>query len=372
MPKTNFRDYKLLIDTLYEYRDSKWGPTVMELLQHYQDSAEEIGAVYVQNNVVYGRYKISRETLISWRARILELYGIFIGPDRDSRHYKIKNPELLYEPKTIRYIIDKLADDEAKGFPEASLKQTNNSNFYNLTSFISNPISSQFFNSKFGYEEEEPDMVSIIRFCMTVGEALVIKYSKMVSLFGRDYKKPPFVLKPQQLKQINGRWYVAGYLYEYGHPNMAQTAIYDVARIKLYDDDLDIPHYNIDESFDIYKIIREEYSGILNPDKVVSICLRVYWGIFQKLPFTPAQMSLKPEKGSIYNEYEIFILPNEEFFIQLSAYGDEVTLLRPKSDCEQSGIGITVEQVAKLKEAKERFNEFSPGKIYRRIIRDEY
>lgn len=389
MSKTNFRNYKWLIDTLSEYQDKQWGPTVKDILQFYQESAKEIGAVYVKNNIIYGNSRIIRETLSYWRARILALYGIFIGKDRDSRHYKIKNPELLDENKTIRFIIDKLADDEAKGFPEPSLKEYNNPYLPNLTALISTNTPLQFINSQFGYEEES-DMVSIIRFCMTIGERMVIKLNKVAPEISKDKK---YLFEPQYLKDINDRWYVIGGIDEYPPKRDKKFIILDVANIIICDDDdfelqpddansvnenlittesdegnnKNILSYTLSQGFDITKLIDPFLT--FDSNKVVSLFLKTFAGFFDEKPFCATQEKVEMDvlfhsfdyndvdsrvMGDLFSTYKIYVKLDSNFFIQYLAYGDEVCVVNRPEYSPESPTDITEDEVAQLQEIKEK------------------
>lgn len=97
-------------------------------------------------------------------------------------------------------------------------------------------------------------------------------------------------MTPEQLKLINGRWYVVGNIYEYGNIETSKIVIYDVGRIRLCEDeDLEMPTYTINESFDIYNLLPSDWTEHFNPDKVVSLYLNTTDRFLEDTPFCSIQ-----------------------------------------------------------------------------------
>ena len=193
-----------------------------------QDSKGDWHKEYIRSN-----------TFLNWRYAIYKEFGLLIQQPIvkgvvQNRYY-LSNPELLDEDKTLRDMIEHLVEDEQRGFEAKTLltvsprgrkpKEKGVSDIGSAMGFVSAGGGYvDYYYPQYG-EVEEPEMVGIIRFLMTIGEALVIEYSKA----GRPKEKPNrYVLEPQQLKCINGRWYVAGNLYEYGNRESARVSIYEV------------------------------------------------------------------------------------------------------------------------------------------------
>lgn len=396
MALTNYRAYKWLIETLDNARDQKYGMTLKELNQDYKMhrykiygsgkrgllSPEEIEKDYKwykdpDNKKTDKDYSkkddLSYKTLINWRNAIWKEFGLVIwhpivkGKEQKS-YYVIYNPEVLDEVHTLRKTLDHLAEDEERGYDNnANLAQTGITNVIKKyqddirasMSFVSlGSLNVNYLNPQLGNQYmEEPEMVSIIQFAMTIGEALVMNYSKVMTIEDKNrWNYTPeelFVLEPQQLLFINGRWYVAGNIYPYRNPDNHRIAVYDVEKIKLYDGDKDLetPSYNLQEGFDIYNLLPSDWNEHFNPDNVISLYLRAAGFFLDKNPFCEAQEKIEDYKSALYNLYKVFLKADEKFFVQYIAYGDELLAYNPYTHCqvERTSIDISDEQLSYLR-----------------------
>ena len=394
MALTNYRAYKWLIFLLADALDQKFGMTLDEINEAYHRDLVDIynnsidsrmarireGLKHKEDNKPRNtnfdkdKYRyITYKTFLNWRAAIWKNFGIDIqhpvinGVARNS--YIIENIEDLDVQKTLREMIVFLSEDEQRAYVDKNQFKSNRAGRPRKTQPDSN-TSMGFFamgnndvdydNPNFGYQyQEEPEMVSVIRFAMTMGEAIVIKYSKIIHKIGEpnDKKDKNFVLEPQELKCINGRWYVIGQLYEYGNRDTIKTAIYDVDRISLSEDeDIVGPRYELKEGFDLFSFISAndwtEWNSRFNPDSVVSMYLRVSGNIFEETPFCPTQ--IKIEDGAAYFVYQIYVKPDKDFFIQFMAYGDEVSLFHPYDKDDIPPLVISEDQYQYLNELRKK------------------
>lgn len=399
MALTNYRAYKWLIETLENSKDQRFGMTLDELNLNYKMhrykiygsgkrgllSPEEIEKDYKwykdpdnkKTDKDYSKkYNLSYKTLINWRNAIWKEFGLIIWhpivkKKEETRYYVIYNPELLDEGHTLRKTLEHLAEDEERGYDNnviygntiltKTIKkyQTEFKESMEFVSTDSNDV--DYLNPQLGYQYmEEPEMVGIIQFAMTIGEALVINYSKVMSFEDKtkwEYTpKELFVLEPQQLLFINGRWYVAGDLYKYTNQEKRHTVIYDVAKIGLYNGDIDIktPSYKLQESFNIYNFLPSDWKEYFNPNKVMSLYLRVVGCFLDKSPFCEAQEKIEEKSGISINSYKIYLKPDENFFVQFMAYGDELRLFHPYDKKEIPPLVISEEQYQYLNKLRKR------------------
>ena len=406
MAQTNYRAYKWLIFLLADATDQRFGLTLAEINNSYKMHRDEIinedidainrryglndrkereyeivedeetGEMKVLNpdaNKWIKKDTISYKTFLNWRAAIWKHFGINIqhpvidGIAKNS--YIIENIEDLDVQKTLREMIVFLSEDEQRAYVDKNPFKSNRSvkrdkkqsNTSATMGFISTGYNKEEYdNPNFGYQYvEEPEMVSVIRFAMTMGESLVIKYSKLIQdTKNQDkVKDNNFVLEPQQLKQINGRWYVIGNLYEYGNRDTIKTVIYDVERIKLSEDeDVMGPGYEVQEGYDLFNFISpndwNEWTQHFNPDSVVSMYLKVGGPLFEHQPFCPTQ--IKIEDNISYFVYQIYVKPDKDFFIQYMAYGDEVRLFHPYDKNDIPPLVINEDQYHYLNDLRKR------------------
>ena len=307
----------------------------------------------------YNEY-ITSKTFLNWRYAIYKEFGLLIQQPIvkgvvQNRYY-LSNPELLDDNSTLREMIEHLVNDEQRGF-EAKTKLTVSPrgrkpkekgvpDIGSAMGFVSAGGGYvDYYDPQYG-EVEEPEMVGIVRFLMTIGEALVIEYSKA----GRPKEKPNrYVLEPQQLKCINGRWYVAGNLYEYGNRESAKVSIYDIERIRICEDeDIVSPRYEVVEGFDICNLLTADWTDNFDPDKVVSMYLRVAGRVIEKHPFCPAQMKVE-DMGVLHTLYQVYLKPDKDFFIQYMAYGNELEVFNPHNQIERTPIDLSDDQIRYLK-----------------------
>ena len=362
MAKTNYRLYRWAINTLYDA--DKYGYPLSSLQNLYRQFRRETMRELTKKKGedVYelkGPEELKRTTFYNWRVQIWVQFGLIIDTPVYDNYYVLKNKELLDEDKTLRDMIDHLVEDEERGFQTETLifskrgrkpKNAKQPVPEQMTGFISVGGNVDYYAPQYG-AVEEPEMVDAIRFAMTFGEALVIndrKYNLRVD----NIKAEPdrYVLEPQQLKCINGRWYVIGNLYEYGNPGSSRVSVYDVERIWLCEDeDVVNPRYTVVEGYDVYTsdLFPADWTKYFNPDKVVSMYLMFMGNVMR--PFCPAQELVESLSGRLYR---VYLKPDKDFFIQYMAAGRELVACNPYERIERTPIDITDVQIMYLEKLK--------------------
>ena len=358
MALTNYRLYRWVINTL-ENAD-EYGYSFRSLQDLYKQFRSEtrktLGIKRTDEQNLKGPESLKRTTFYNWRVQIWVQFGLIIDTPVYDNYYTLTNKELLDENKKLRDMIDHLVEEEERGPQTETLifskrgrkpKNTQQPVQEQVMGFVSAGGGYvDYCNPQYG-EVEEPEMVGILRFLMTIGEALVIEYGKA----GRPKENPNrYVLEPQQLKSINGRWYVAGNLYEYGNRESARVSIYDVERIRICEDeDVVSPRYDVVEGFDIGNLVPVDWTNHFDADKVVSMYLKVAGNVIEKHPFCPAQMKVE-DMGVLYTLYQVYLKPDKDFFTQYMAYGDElVVVFNPYNRIERTPIDLTDDQIRYLK-----------------------
>lgn len=394
MALTNYRVYKWLIFLLAD-TDQEEGMSKVEINNAYFRDLDEIYNTSIDSGMAATRRAlenkedntprkanydkeqfryIENSTFYNWRAAIWKNFGLSIqhpvvkGIAKNT--YILENKDELDKQKTLREIITFLAEDEQRAYTEKNPFKSKRAGrpkkvqpvSVDAMGFVSSGSSNvNYINPQLGYQySEEPEMVGIIQFAMTIGEALVMNYSKVMTKEEKAHwnytPEELFVLEPQQLLHINGRWYVAGDLYQYSNREKRRTVIYDVEKIKLYEgkEDLDVPSYKLQEGFDIYNFLPSDWNQYFNPDKVVSLYLRVAGAFLDANPFCEAQEKIEDYKSVLYNLYKVFLKPDENFFIQYMAYGDELQLFHPYDKNEIPPLVISEEQYHYLNDLRKR------------------
>lgn len=395
MALTNYRAYKWLIFLLADAPDQRFGLTLEDIDKAYDRDFDDIYNTALDSGMARTRLglqrkedntprksnfdtnrpnRLSYKTFLNWRSAIWKNFGIDIqhpeinGISKNS--YIITNVKDLDTQKTLREMIVYLSEDEQRAYEDKNNFKSNRrvqrkkrpSITLGAMGFVSTDSNDvDYLDPQLGYQYmEEPEMVGIIQFAMTVGEALVMNYSKVMSKEDKtDWNYTPeelFVLEPQQLLFFNGRWYVAGNLYQYTNQEKRRIVIYDVEKIKLYDGDdyLNVPSYKLQEGFDIYNLLPSDWNQYFNPDKIVSLYLRVAGAFLNVNPFCDAQEKIEDYKSVLYNLYKVFVRPDENFFIQYMAYGDELQLFHPYDKNEIPLLVISEEQYHYLNDLRKR------------------
>lgn len=379
MPSTNFRDYRWLIDSLIDAGEQ--GLSLNQLNQQYQldwqsenQERKKNGLPGLKQTLKRKFNPIKHNTFSNWRAQIYKLFGIIVDTPKYDNYYVITNPHLWDSPSSLKDLVQILVDEELRGYnpkPPTNIRRgrrakVQTQTFGIVTGFLNKDDFFKYGTPQFGYDEIDiPEMVDIIRFTMVIGEALVIHYSKTRNGSPKSSRKTSYVFEPQEIKQINGRWYVGGNIYPYGHRNLATKTTYDVEQIRLSDieDVMSPPRYEITEEFDMYSILPTDWKEQFDPNKVVSMETRVAWNIFEKQPFCQAQEKIVGGKEGLSDKYKIYVLPNEDFLLQYFSYGDEVSVFMPRNKVSETGLEISKEQVAWLQQTKNKIMPFNEKEL---------
>lgn len=375
MALTNYCIYKWLIFLLEDETDEQHGMTLKDISQRYlRDRGEIFGYDHRTGRTRFGlperkvelvdaegkkhtEYlspEITNKTFLNWRNAIYKQFGLLIQQtifkNIVQNRYYLVNPQLLDENRTLRATIEDLVNEEQRGYEAKTLltvsprgRKPKAKGVGGTMGFVSVGGDVEYYDPRSGHQEE-PEMVGIIQFAMTIGEALII--SK------RDNR---FVFEPQQLKCINGRWYVAGDQYEDGKRDTSKVIVYDVEKIKLCEEvDIITPAYTVKDGFDIYNLMPEDWSDHFDPYKVVSLYLKVAGNTFEDTPFCQAQEKLNVNVGLLHNIYKVYLLPDNDFYIQYMSYGDDVRVVECPDDIHPSDTDITVDQIKYLKDLRKQ------------------
>lgn len=376
MASTNFKNYMWLIDTLIGAGEQ--GLTLRQINDQYQLDIKEENLDRLRNGLppVKERFTrhfepISGKTFINWRAQIFRLFGIEINTPVYDNRYVVMNPEIWEKMQTLKEIVKILTEEEERGYKYTPLPYKKRGRKSKSTSMLTNLMCGlgevEYDVSQFDFNNQSiPEMVDVVRFSMAIGESLIINYGKTRNQRGKILERHPYIFEPQQLKKINERWYVGGFIYPYGRRDLCTKTIYDAEQIRLYDntgEDFVAPRYELSEEFDIYSIIPKNWEQTFDATKVVAMYLRVAWNIFEKHPFCQAQEKIKGGKAGLSDKYKIFTLPNADFLLQYFAYGDEVTVFTPRNKDVETGLEISKEQVAWLQHAKNEILPFNEKRI---------
>lgn len=369
MALTNYEHYYWIINLLNV--DESSALSLQEINEIYEIKKDTFSKPLKGNpRDIYNPYQgevetktvwIAHSTFYNWRIAIYKEFGLLIQPQFTDNGYRgryyLTNGELLEENKNLREIIEHLIDDEQRGYeastaviklPKGRKPKGGSSGSGLGMGFISIGVNEGFGNSdgvQFGYPEE-PEMVDIIRFLMSLGESLpIVKSNKTV-----------FILEPQALKCINGHWYVAGSEYKLGEEESSSLVIYDVERINICEGDIEIPAYKLIEGFDLTHLIPWDWNKHFNQENIVSLYLDVRGTIFESQPFCPTQMKVMDKgKGLIRrNIYRIYVKPDRNFILQYLATGDNVIVCNPHNEIPRTPTDITDEQIEYLRKLKRK------------------
>lgn len=300
-----------------------------------------------------------RQMMMRWRTTIYNEFGLAImqestsGPDHHGNggyYYYLANPELLEEGgKTLRDHIQFLAETETKRDDRVSLTDMT-ARFRGSSSsmgFISaSEPSSYGFLSKEGTSYRTvlgEENLDLIQFAMQFGEVLTIKYGKVRT--GVDFNAP-YTLEPYQLKEIEGRWYVIGNLYPLGHKELAEIAIYDLARLEFADEENPDVLYEPVKGFDIWNNVAIDAALTRRLEKVIPVDLITHTEEFADYlaqhPFCSAQERLNEKTFRTYR------CVTRDFLIQLGAYGEELTIGLPRKERDEKDDRFLYHQLLNL------------------------
>ena len=295
------------------------------------------------------RKEAFRQFIMRWRVIIYNEFGLAIvhescsgsikGKGEGGYYYYLANPELLDEKgKTLREHIEFLAKSETKRDSWITVGQIEKH-------YKGESLSMGFLSaggpSTHGYLSQEgtsyrtilgEENLELIQFAMLFGEDLTIKYGKVRA--GIDINAP-YSFDPYQVKEIEGRWYVIGNLYPLGHKELAELAIYDLARLQFADEENPDVLYEPVKGFNIWEHVQPiDFALRRLLGKVIPVDLITHTEEFadylEKHPFCSAQEKLDE------TSFRIYICLTWDLLIQLGAYGDELTIGPPRKDGEET------------------------------------
>ena len=292
-----------------------------------------------------------RQTMMRLRALIYNEFGLAIMSDSTSgkdkhgnggHYYYFANPELLdKEGETLKNHIKFLAESETERDKWVSLREMT----ARFKGYTSSRGSMGFLSAggptSYGYLSKEgtsyrtvlgEENLELIQFAMQFGETLTIKYGKV--RVGVDINAP-YTLEPYQLKEIEGRWYVIGNLYPLGHKELAEIAVYDLARLEFADEENPDVLYEPVKGFDVNDKILVDFAAKVRMGRVIALKLSPKTSILSEYfinnPLCSAQID--GADGS----FRIFIRFTNDLIVQLGAYGAELSFEAYDSFTRQVG-----------------------------------
>lgn len=277
-----------------------------------------------------------RQAIMRLRAIIYNEFGLAImqestsGPDHHGNggyYYYLVNPELLDDAgKTLKDHIKFLAESETERGNWVSLKEMN-------ARFKGSSSSMGFISaggpSSFGYLSKEntsyrtilgEDNLELIQFAMQFGEVLTIKYGKVRT--GVDINAP-YSFEPYQLKEIEGRWYVIGNLYPLGHKELAEIAVYDLARLEFADEENPDVLYEPVKGFDVNDKILVDFAAKRKMGQVIALKLTSHTSELAKYITDTPLCSAQVDGND--GAFKIYIRFTNDLIVQLGAYGAELS-----------------------------------------------
>ena len=282
MPKTNYRECWWLVQAVAgDFENGSYRKGTGFSLRNLFDLdppgfSMDRAVLYDTDNIRSVRMKDSfRQSIMRWRAIMYNEFGLAILQESDpgaiakkgvgGYYYYLANPELLDKGgKTLKELIEFLADSETHRDSWVTVGQIEK--HYRARTASMGYISAGG-PSSFGYLSKEStsyrtvlgeDNLELMQFAMQFGEVLTIKYGKMRN--GVDINAP-YSFEPYQLKEIEGRWYVIGNLYPLGHKELAEIAVYDLARLEFADEENPDVLYEPVKGFDINEKIIVDFTA---------------------------------------------------------------------------------------------------------------
>lgn len=344
MPKTNYRECWWLVQVVAGdlgsggYRNGT-GYSIRNLVDLRSDGGrinQEV--LYDYDNIRSQRIKEEfRQSLMRWRAELYNEFGLAIlsrseagsvkGKGEGGYYYYLDNPDLLEEKrKTLKELIEFLADSETNRDSWVTAGKIEK-HYRAKTSSLG--FISAGGPSSFGYLSKEntsyrtilgEENLEIIQFAMQFGEVLTIKYGKVRT--GVDINAP-YSFEPYQLKEIEGRWYVIGNLYPLGHKELAEIAVYDLARLEFADEENPDVLYEPVKGFDVNDKILVDFAVKRKMGRVIALYLTTHTIELAKYitdtPLCSAQVD--GDDGA----FKIYIRFTNDLIVQLGAYGAELS-----------------------------------------------
>lgn len=374
MPKTNYRECWWLVQAISgdlgpgSYRNGTGYS--MRNLNDLRPIGKRID-LFPDKEEGYRIKEKFRQDLMRWRVIIYNEFGLGILQASDPGKFKKKgfggyyyylaNPELLEQKgKTLKDHIKYLSDNE-KHFDDRVPLSKIESRFKGGSSmgFITaGGTSSYGFLSTEGTSYRKilgEENLEIMQFAMQFGEVLTIKYGKIRT--GVDINAP-YSFEPNQLKEIEGRWYVIGNLYPMGNKELAEIAVYDLARLEFADDENPDVLFEPVKGFDINN--KETLTEIYEKNKryfegwyfdrigeVRTIEIITHTQEFAKYlsehPFCSSQEEFAEGKFRIYIRLTI------DLIVMFGAYGAELSFeVKPKEDKITDGLYYNDAEIIQL------------------------
>lgn len=344
MPKTNYRECWWLVQAVAgDFENGSYRKGTGFSLRNLFDLdppgfSMDRSVLYDTDNIRSVRMKDSfRQSIMRWRAIIYNEFGLAILQESDpgaiakkgggGYYYYLANPELLDKGgKTLKELIEFLADSETHRDSWVTVGQIEK--HYRARTASMGYISAGG-PSSFGYLSKEStsyrtvlgeDNLELIQFAMQFGEVLTVKYGKMRN--GVDINAP-YSFEPYQLKEIEGRWYVIGNLYPLGHKELAEIAVYDLARIEFADEENPDVLYEPVKGFDVNDKILVDFAAKRKMGQVIALQLTTHTIELAKYitdtPLCSAQV------GGKDGAFKIYIRFTNDLIVQLGAYGAELS-----------------------------------------------
>lgn len=346
MPKTNYRECWWLVQAVAgDFENGSYRKGTGFSLRNLFDLdppgfSMDRAVLYDTDNIRSVRMKDSfRQSIMRWRAIIYNEFGLAILQESDpgaiakkgggGYYYYLANPELLDKGgKTLKELIEFLADSETHRDSWVTVGQIEK--HYRARTASMGYISAGG-PSSFGYLSKEStsyrtvlgeDNLELMQFAMQFGEVLTIKYGKMRN--GVDINAP-YSFEPYQLKEIEGRWYVIGNLYPLGHKELAEIAVYDLARLEFADEENPDVLYEPVKGFDINEKIIVDFTAKMKMEMGQVIALKLTANTSELAEYFTDTPLCSAQVDSQEDTYIIYIRFTKDLIVQLGAYGAELS-----------------------------------------------
>ncbi|MBO7618686.1 MAG: WYL domain-containing protein [Bacteroidales bacterium] len=303
------------------------------------------------------RKEAFRQFIMRWRVIIYNEFGLAIvhescsgsikGKGEGGYYYYLANPELLDEKgKTLREHIEFLAKSETKRdswITVGQIEKHYKGGFSSMGYLSAGVASTHGYLSKEGTSYRTilgEENLELIQFAMQFGEVLTIKYGKVRAGIDID---AAYSFEPYQVKEIEGRWYVIGNLYPLGHKELAELAIYDLARLRFADEE------NPD-------VLYEPVKGFnINEERVIDFALRKQLGQVRTIEITTHSeefakyVSEHPlcsaQEMTSDGKFRIYVCLSRDLLVQFGAYGEELSFEVLPKEGEGPGLSVIIQDI---------------------------
>jgi len=243
---------------------------------------------------------LAKRTFHEYRKGVKEMFGVDIDCDRKKNVYYVKNPEVLKEQKSAKWLLRKysIPQDFAtfNGMKDRILLEE----IPLGTSFLDDIIEAMHKNTE-----------------------LLVDYQRYD--YGQEEHSQTYHIQPYALKVFNRRWYLLGFLKE-------QSAIRVIALDRILALKMLSNYFELPKDFDARKYFANVVGIFVNNDlPITKVKIRAYGVQVEYLRSTPlhkSQIEVRSKHGE-FAEFTYRLCVTPELVSQLLAMGDKVEVLEP-------------------------------------------